>query len=59
MIGAARHDATKQAKEKEVSSMHRCMYPILPTVPVHRTIRGIIEGRDEDLEKALEIINHQ
>ncbi len=30
---------------------------ILPTVPVQRTIQGVIEGRDEFLEKALEIIN--
>ena len=30
---------------------------ILPTVPAERTIRGVIEGRDEFLEKALEIIN--
>lgn len=32
---------------------------ILPTVPVQRTIRGVIEGRDEYLEKAVEIINQQ
>ena len=30
---------------------------ILPTVPAERTIKGVIEGRDEFLEKALEIIN--
>jgi hypothetical protein len=30
---------------------------ILPTVPVQRSIRGVIEGRDEFLEKALEIIS--
>jgi C-terminal processing protease CtpA/Prc len=29
---------------------------ILPTVPVERTIRGVIEGRDEFFEKALELI---
>ncbi|MCZ6633646.1 MAG: S41 family peptidase, partial [bacterium] len=31
---------------------------ILPTHPVQKTIRAIVEGRDEDLEKALEIIRH-
>ena len=30
---------------------------IQPTVPVERTIRGVIEGRDEFLEKAVEIVN--
>jgi C-terminal processing protease CtpA/Prc len=30
---------------------------ILPTVPVEKTIRGVIEGRDEFLEKALELVN--
>ncbi|MFC1765744.1 ankyrin repeat domain-containing protein [Planctomycetota bacterium] len=29
----------------------------LPTVPVQRTIQGIIDGRDEYLERALEIID--
>ena len=29
---------------------------ILPTVPVRRTIAGIRAGRDEFLEKALEIV---
>jgi hypothetical protein len=29
---------------------------ILPTVPVERTIRGVLEGRDEFLEKALELV---
>ena len=32
---------------------------ILPTVSVKRTIQGVIEGRDEFLEKALEIINEK
>jgi C-terminal processing protease CtpA/Prc len=32
---------------------------ILPTVPVQRTIKGVMEGRDEYLEKALEIINRK
>lgn len=31
---------------------------IHPTVPVRRTIQGVIEGRDEFLEKALEIIRN-
>jgi hypothetical protein len=30
---------------------------ILPTVPVKRTIKGVIEGRDEFLDKALELVN--
>ena len=30
---------------------------ILPTVPCERTITGVAAGRDELLEKALEIIN--
>jgi C-terminal processing protease CtpA/Prc len=30
---------------------------VLPTVPVEKTIRGVIEGRDEFLEKALELVN--
>ena len=29
---------------------------IQPTVPVKRTLQGVIEGRDELLEKALELI---
>lgn len=32
---------------------------IRPTVPVERTVKGIAEGRDEFLEKALEIIDRQ
>jgi len=30
---------------------------ILPTIPCHRTIAGVAAGRDEFLEKALEVIN--
>lgn len=30
---------------------------IAPTVPVQRTIKGVKQGRDEFLEKAIEIIN--
>lgn len=30
---------------------------IKPTVPVSRTIRGVAEGRDEQLEKAIEIVS--
>jgi hypothetical protein len=29
---------------------------ILPTVPVSRTIKGIAEGRDEILEKGIEVV---
>lgn len=29
---------------------------IQPTVPVHRTLQGVIDGRDELLEKALELL---
>jgi C-terminal processing protease CtpA/Prc len=32
---------------------------ILPTVPCRRTLAGILSGRDEFLEKALEVINKQ
>jgi hypothetical protein len=30
---------------------------IQPTVPVARTIRGVVEGRDEVLEKATELVS--
>ncbi len=30
---------------------------IKPTVPVHRTIKGVSEGRDEFMEKAIELVN--
>jgi len=42
---------------KHNGSQHH-LIGILPTVPAERTIQGIIEGRDEFLEKAVEIINH-
>ncbi len=42
---------------KHDGSQHH-LIGILPTVPLERTIRGVIDGRDEYLEKALEIINH-
>ena len=32
---------------------------VLPTVPVSRTLRGVAEGRDEVLEKALELVHAQ
>lgn len=32
---------------------------ILPTVPVHRTIAGIAAGKDEMLEKALEVVDEK
>lgn len=41
---------------KHNGSQHH-LIGILPTVPVERTIQGIIEGRDEYLERALGIIN--
>ena len=41
---------------KHDGSQHH-LIGIQPTVPVQRTIHGVIEGRDEFLEKALEIIN--
>jgi len=43
---------------KHDGSQHH-LIGILPTVPVRRTIQGVIEGRDEFLEKALEIINKE
>ncbi len=30
---------------------------ILPTIPVHRTIRGVAEGRDEVLERGIEAVS--
>ncbi len=41
---------------KHDGSQHH-LIGILPTVPAERTIRGVTEGRDEYLEKALVIIN--
>lgn len=43
---------------KHDGSQHH-LIGIQPTVPVKRTIKGVIEGRDEFPEKALEIINQQ
>jgi len=40
---------------KHDGSQHH-LIGIQPTIPVHRTIQGLIEGRDEFMEKALEII---
>jgi C-terminal processing protease CtpA/Prc len=40
---------------KHDGSQHH-LIGIQPTVPMERTIQGVIEGRDEFLEKALEII---
>jgi len=40
---------------KHDGSQHH-LIGIQPTVPVQRTIKGVIEGKDEFLEKALEII---
>ncbi|MFC1764540.1 S41 family peptidase, partial [Planctomycetota bacterium] len=47
---------TGQKVVKHDGSQHH-LIGITPTVPVKRTIQGLIEGRDEYLEKALEIIN--
>jgi len=35
------------------------MIGILPTVPAVRTIEGVREGRDEVLEKALEVVKRE
>ena len=43
---------------KHDGSQHH-LIGVLPTVPVQRTIQGVIDGRDEYLEKALEIVNNQ
>jgi C-terminal processing protease CtpA/Prc len=40
---------------KHDGSQHH-LIGVLPTVPAQRTIQGVIDGRDEFLEKALEII---
>jgi C-terminal processing protease CtpA/Prc len=40
---------------KHDGSQHH-LIGIQPTVPVNRTIRGVAEGRDEFLEKAIEIV---
>ncbi|MHC4628783.1 MAG: S41 family peptidase, partial [Planctomycetota bacterium] len=40
---------------KHDGSQHH-LIGIQPTVPVQRTIQGVIEGRDEFVEKALEVI---
>ena len=41
---------------KHDGSQHH-LIGIQPTVPVQRTIQGVIEGRDEFIEEAIEIIN--
>jgi len=43
---------------KHDGSQHH-LIGIQPTVPVQRTVQSVIEGKDEYLEKALEIINQQ
>ena len=43
---------------KHDGSQHH-LIGIRPAVPLERTIQGVIEGRDEYLEKALEIIKRQ
>jgi len=40
---------------KHDGSQHH-LVGIHPTVPVERTLRGVREGRDEVLEKAIEIV---
>ena len=42
---------------KHNGSQHH-LIGVLPTIPAEKTIQGVIEGRDEFLEIALEIINH-
>jgi C-terminal processing protease CtpA/Prc len=41
---------------KHDGSQHH-LIGIQPTVPMERTVQGVIDGRDEFLEKAIEIIN--
>jgi len=41
---------------KHDGSQHH-LIGILPTVPVERTIKGVMEGRDEFLERAIEVVN--
>ncbi len=42
---------------KHDGSQHH-LIGILPTVPVERTVKALVEGRDEYIEKALEIIKN-
>jgi C-terminal processing protease CtpA/Prc len=53
--GGFRVTWTGMRVEKHDGSQHQ-LIGILPTVPVARTIEGVREGRDELLERALEII---
>jgi hypothetical protein len=32
---------------------------IVPTVPALRTLRGVAEGRDEQLERAIEVVSRK
>lgn len=41
---------------KHDGSQHH-LIGIQPTVPAVRTIRGVIDGRDELLEKAMEVVS--
>jgi C-terminal processing protease CtpA/Prc len=43
---------------KHDGSQHH-LIGIKPTVPVSRTIQGVMAGKDEFLEKAIAIINEQ
>jgi C-terminal processing protease CtpA/Prc len=53
--GGYRVTWTGMRVEKHDGSQHH-LVGILPTVPVEQTIAGVSDGRDEYLEKALEII---
>ena len=53
--GDFRIDWTGMKVVKHDGSQHHLL-GIRPTVPMKRTIQGILEGRDELLEKALEVI---
>jgi hypothetical protein len=43
---------------KQDGSQHH-LIGVKPTIPVHRTINGVLQGKDEYIEKALEIIHSQ
>jgi len=53
--GDFRIDWTGMKVVKHDGSQHHLL-GIRPTVPMKRTIKGILEGRDELLEKALEVV---
>jgi hypothetical protein len=61
VLARVRAGQTDDAHEKtsrwlKDSSQHHGV-GIQPTVPVARTIRGVSEGRDEQLEKAIAVVS--